>query len=68
MLACSHDYYDNIFNDLKDHIANGKFTIEKTRELGRIKNIDPLNFTNLRIRPMVSLKNPYKIFDFLRLS
>lgn len=63
-LACSHDYYDNIFNDLKDHIANGKFTIEKTRELGRIKNIDPLNFTNLRIRPMVSLKNPYKIFDF----
>ena len=67
-LACSHDYYENIFNEVKDHIANGKFTIEKTKELGRIKNIDPLNFTNLRIRAMVSLKNPYRIFEFCKID
>ena len=67
-LAAPYEHYDKIFQQLKDYIADSSFKFTETKELGRINKIDHLGFTNLRIRPMVLLKNPYKIFDFCKIE
>ena len=36
-----------------------------TNEIGRVNNIDPLKITNLRIRGMWLLQQPYKVFDYV---
>ena len=48
----------NLTETIRD-IPNSK----STNELGRINNVDPLGITNLRVRGMWILKNPYKIFE-----
>lgn len=44
-------------------IADVEFT--QTKELGRVKKVDPLGITDLRIRGMWSIENPNKIFDYI---
>ncbi len=36
-----------------------------TKELGKVKKVDPLGVTDLRIRGMWHIENPYKIFSYL---
>ncbi|MCL2115222.1 MAG: NgoPII family restriction endonuclease [Methanobrevibacter sp.] len=62
-----------IYEDLKDNItsylenSNDASEFSKTNEIGRLNNVDPLKITNLRIRGMWLLKNPYQVFeDFLQ--
>lgn len=44
-------------------IPNVEFT--QTNELGKIKKVDPLGVTDLRIRGMWHIENPTKIFNYL---
>ena len=44
-------------------IADVEFT--QTKELGKVKKVDPLGITDLRIRGMWHIDNPNKIFSYL---
>lgn len=60
--AADEEVYLKVKNRLIDTIKDIPDS-EETNELGRINNVDPLGVTNLRIRGMWLLKNPYVIFD-----
>ncbi len=59
-----------IYQRIKDAILEGTKVIpdvvfSKTKELGRVNQVDPLGITNLRIRGMWQIENPRKVFDYL---
>jgi hypothetical protein len=61
----SNREYDKIFESIKnavDQAVIGSTKRVATNELGRIKEIDPQDFTTLRVRAMFELENPNKIF------
>ena len=63
-VACDNDYRD-FFDKIKKTITDGDIQGAKfhdSKEFGRISEIDPLDFTRLRIRSMFELKNPNDIF------
>ena len=61
--------FDNIYRDFFDKIKKsisegdiGGAKFRDSKEFGRISEIDPQDFTKLRIRSMFELKNPNDIF------
>jgi len=59
-----------IYERIKSTISQGINTIPdveftKTKELGKVKKVDPLGITDLRIRGMWHIANPTKIFDYV---
>ncbi|MGE0738657.1 NgoPII family restriction endonuclease [Sulfurimonas sp.] len=59
-----------IYERIKDTISNGIASIPDveftdTNELGKVKKVDPLGVTDLRIRGMWHIDNPTKIFSYL---
>ena len=64
--AADREYYKGIENAIKEHLINIKYkNLEMEldgNELGKSKTIDPLEITDLRIRGMYQLTNPYKLF------
>jgi hypothetical protein len=65
--AANHDIYDKIHQPIKKEVDSilDSLGLEKgkTRELGKVKKVDPLGITELRIRGMWSIKNPLKIYE-----
>lgn len=60
----------SIYEAIKQRIKTGVETIEgveftPTKELGKIKRIDPLGITNLRIRGMWHIENPFRVFSYI---
>ena len=58
--------YERIKNTISsgvNSIANVEFT--QTKELGKVKKVDPLGITDLRIRGMWHIDNPNKTFDYV---
>lgn len=60
----------SVYKKIKATMQNGIKTINgvefvESKELGRVKKIDPLGITDLRIRGMWSIKHPMKTFDYL---
>ena len=58
------------YERIKDTISTGINSIPdveftQTNELGKVKKVDPLGITDLRIRGMWHIDNPNKIFDYL---
>ena len=58
------------YERIKDTISSGINSIPdveftETKELGKVKKVDPLGITDLRIRGMWHIDNPNKIFDYL---
>lgn len=53
----------NIIADGVNSISDIEFT--QTKELGKVKKVDPLGITDLRIRGMWHIDNPNKIFNYL---
>ncbi len=58
------------YEKIKDTISHGINTIPyveftQTKELGKVKKVDPLGVTDLRIRGMWQIDNPNKIFDYI---
>lgn len=60
----------NIYEKIKKTISSGITEIPnvestETNELGKVKKVDPLGVTDLRIRGMWYIENPHKIFSYL---
>jgi len=58
--------YERIKNTISEgitEIPNVEFT--HTKELGKVKKVDPLGITDLRIRGMWHIDNPSKIFSYI---
>ncbi|SFV90063.1 Type II site-specific deoxyribonuclease [hydrothermal vent metagenome] len=58
--------YERIKNTISqgiNSIADVEFT--ETKELGKVKKVDPLGITDLRIRGMWHIENPNKIFSYI---
>lgn len=58
------------YERIKTTISNGITTIPDveftdTRELGKVKKVDPLGITDLRIRGMWHIDNPNKTFNYI---
>jgi len=58
------------YERIKDTISKGIYEIPNieftpTNEVGKIKKIDPLGITDLRIRGMWHIENPNRIFEYL---
>ncbi|WP_410471840.1 NgoPII family restriction endonuclease [Faucicola mancuniensis] len=61
---------ESVYETIKQRIKTGVETIEgveftPTKELGKIKRIDPLGITNLRVRGMWHIENPFKVFSYV---
>ena len=59
-----------VYERIKNTISSGINTIPNveftnTKELGKVKKVDPLGITDLRIRGMWHIANPTKIFDYI---
>ena len=59
-----------VYERIKDTISTGITTIAnveftETNELGKVKKVDPLGITDLRIRGMWHIENPTKIFNYI---
>ncbi len=57
---------DAIYQTIKSRIKQGVETIEgveftETKELGKIKKVDPLGITDLRVRGMWHIQSPFKV-------
>jgi len=64
--AADKDIYERIKNTISaglEQIPN--IELAETNEIGKIKKVDPLGITDLRIRGMWSIFHPYKVFDYL---
>ena len=60
----------NIYERIKQTISDGITTLDdvdftETNELGKVKRVDPLGITDLRIRGMWHIANPKKVFDYI---
>lgn len=62
-----------VYEKIKKTIKNGVESIEgvdftETKELGKIKKVDPLGITDLRVRGMWHIENPFVLFsDFYKI-
>lgn len=58
--------YERIKNSISSGI-NGISDVEfsETKELGKVKKVDPLGITDLRIRGMWHIENPNKTFNYI---
>jgi len=67
--AASHEVYDKVHEPIKKEVDSvlDSLGLEKgeTVELGKVKKVDPLGITELRIRGMWSIENPLKVFENL---
>lgn len=59
-----------IYERIKNTISGGLYNIPnieltETNELGKVKKVDPLGITDLRIRGMWSILHPTRVFDYL---
>ena len=63
--AAESRIYEDLKNNITSYIesSNDSSEFSKTNEIGRLNNVDPLKITNLRIRGMWLLKNPFQVFD-----
>lgn len=64
---------EETYEKVKTKISEGIHTIPNvefsaTKELGKVKRIDPLGITGLRIRGMWHIEHPQKVFAYLDLS
>jgi hypothetical protein len=58
--------YERIKNTISKGITSiGDVEFTKTKELGKVKKVDPLGITDLRIRGMWHIENPNKTFSYI---
>lgn len=61
---------EDVYTSLKDSLTKSieetpDIDFSPTNEIGRVNGVDPLKITNLRIRGMWLLQQPYKTFDYV---
>lgn len=60
----------NTYERIRQSISTGIQTIPdieftSTNELAKVKKVDPLGITDLRVRGMWSIASPFKVFDYI---
>ena len=64
--AANKDIYERIKNTIVSGLHSiPDIELAETNELGKIKKVDPLGITDLRIRGMWSIFHPKKVFDYI---
>jgi len=64
--AANKSTYERILKAIKNGVNQIKgVQFSETREIGKIKKVDPLGITLLRIRGMWHIDNPIKAFDYI---
>lgn len=65
--AADHSIYDRVYNPIKKEtscvIDSLGLEKGKTVEIGRVRRVDPLGITELRIRGMWQIQNPIKVYE-----
>jgi len=65
--AAEHIVYDKVHSPIKKEVDSiiDSLGLEKARtvEIGKVKRIDPLGITELRIRGMWQIQNPLKVYE-----
>ena len=65
--AADHKIYDKVHEPIKEEVDRilDSLNLEKgeTVELGKVRKVDPLGITELRIRGMWSIENPLSVFE-----
>src|SRR5574344_1158769 len=64
--AANKSTYERVKNTIIDGLHSiPNIELAPTNELGKIKKVDPLGITDLRVRGMWSIFHPVKVFDYL---
>ncbi|MFL2603534.1 MAG: NgoPII family restriction endonuclease [Flavobacteriaceae bacterium] len=64
--AADEDVYLSLKEAMTDKIqSTPDIDFSETNEIGRVNFVDPLKITNLRIRGMWLLSQPYKVFNYI---
>lgn len=64
--AADKEIYERIKNTVSQGLESiGNLELTETNELGKVKKVDPLGITDLRIRGMWSIFHPNKVFCYL---
>lgn len=64
--CASKEVYERIKNTIKIGIESLRdVELTETNELAKIKRVDPLGITDLRVRGMWHIKSPFKVFDYI---
>jgi hypothetical protein len=60
--AADEESYDKAKDAIILGVQQSGLQLESTNELGKIKRVDPLGITNLRVRGMWGIDSPWKVF------
>lgn len=64
--CASIETYERIKSTIKDGVSViPNIELAETNELGKLKKVDPLGITYLRIRGMWGIENPWKVFSYV---
>lgn len=63
--AASRKTYEDIQNTVRGALAIDGIETENTNELAKVRRLDPLGITSLRVRGMWHIEGPAKVFDYL---
>lgn len=64
--AANEENYLEIKNSISEVMnSSGNYELTDTNEIGKIKALDPLKITSLRVRGMWLIQHPYKVFDYV---
>lgn len=59
------EYYERVFNTIKESIQSTPLELEGTNELAHINAVDPLGITYFRARGMWGISHPFKVYDYI---
>lgn len=64
LYAAEKEVYERIFNGISNQLQTTEgVEFSPTNELGKVKKIDPLGITDLRVRGMWGIEHPAKLFS-----
>lgn len=63
--CANQDLYQLIKNEITSSINNMGIETSETKEIAKIKKVDPLGITDLRVRGMWSIQHPSKVFEYI---
>lgn len=63
--CANSEIYMRIKDKITDGIASLGIETSETNEIAKVKKVDPLGITDLRVRGMWSISHPSKVFDYI---
>lgn len=64
--AADNSTYEKIKSIITEGVNNiTDVEFVQTNEIAKVKKVDPLGITDLRVRGMWSIENPFKVFDYV---